>query len=104
MSKENSTRVHYKGKSAVEIRVGNHQRTFQPDEVAEIEDPRFRIDLLDNDDFELTNADERPGEKPARKANAKAKQRAAGSQKAEAEPEPEETTETTETGGVNDNE
>jgi len=109
MSKEETNRVHYTGSSPIEIRVGNFQQSFLPDEVAEIVEPRFRIDLLSREDFKLSQLDVRAGEKPAKTKKAKAKGKKAAPKPAVTEPVESTDSETeTETkdaeGGVNDNE
>lgn len=44
-------KIHYKGKSAIDIGVGEFRQSFKPGETATIEDARFRNELLDRDDF-----------------------------------------------------
>lgn len=88
---EEKTRVHYTGKSPIEIRVGEFHRKFRPDQVAEVKDARFRADLLERPDFKSTELETRPGKTkshaPAKKTEKPAAEKApAASAPAEAVP------------------
>lgn len=58
-----STRIKYVGKGSIEIRVGEHQVTADPNEIVTVEDARFAQELLTRpeEDFVLAPGEEEPG-------------------------------------------